>query len=229
MKMTALSPVHQGLTYALKQNSARFGKENHEENPLIIGIRSTDPKKREAAFMKLTRHAPVVGRLHKMLHNPIDVENALQAARLNAWRKLGTLTKNTDHSLQCWFGTIAIREGLQLLKKKKHSALSLDALQYNEIAESLFDPANNMLMRRKPLTPESEAILQEERKLLQKAILMLPEIYRMSFERHADDDSNEEAAQKLGISVKAHKSRLHRAKEMLKEILAPPSERKKAG
>jgi RNA polymerase sigma-70 factor (ECF subfamily) len=69
--------------------------------------------------------------------------------------------------------------------------------------------------------PEQLYGKQEIHKIVEDAIRLLPEIYREAFIlRDVEELSAEEAAEVLGITVPALKSRLLRARLMMRETLA---------
>jgi RNA polymerase sigma-70 factor (ECF subfamily) len=69
-------------------------------------------------------------------------------------------------------------------------------------------------------TPESELLSGEAREILDRALERLPEHYRaLLVLRDVEELSNEEVAGILGESVSSVKSRLHRARMALREIL----------
>ncbi len=70
--------------------------------------------------------------------------------------------------------------------------------------------------------PEELALSRERRELIEKAIAGLPEMYRDVFVL-ADVEGlpNQEIADILGMSLSAVKSRLHRARLMMRHALAP--------
>jgi RNA polymerase sigma-70 factor (ECF subfamily) len=69
-------------------------------------------------------------------------------------------------------------------------------------------------------TPESALLSGEAREILNRALDRLPEHYRaLLVLRDVEELSNEEVAEILGESVSSVKSRLHRARMALREIL----------
>src|SRR5262249_21589952 len=69
-------------------------------------------------------------------------------------------------------------------------------------------------------TPEGELLSGEARAILDEAMSALPEHYRAVLVlRDVEEVSNEEAAEALGESIATVKSRLHRARMALREIL----------
>ena len=69
-------------------------------------------------------------------------------------------------------------------------------------------------------TPETELLSRETRAILQRAIDVLPDQYRaVLILRDVEGLSKEEVAEAVGDSVAAVKSRLHRARLVLREEL----------
>ena len=81
--------------------------------------------------------------------------------------------------------------------------------------------------------PDAELLSGETRRVLEEAIDRLPEHYRaVLILRDVEELSNEEVAASVGDSVPAVKTRLHRARMALREILTrrlgPPDQRSRA-
>jgi RNA polymerase sigma-70 factor (ECF subfamily) len=70
--------------------------------------------------------------------------------------------------------------------------------------------------------PETPLLRRETRSLIERAIADLPPIYRTVFVlADIEEMPNAVIAQQLGLSLPAIKSRLHRARQLLREALAP--------
>jgi RNA polymerase sigma-70 factor, ECF subfamily len=69
--------------------------------------------------------------------------------------------------------------------------------------------------------PENVLLNQEMMERLQKAVDALPEEYRAIFLLDQEDLSYEEIARITGLSVPAVKTRLHRARQRIKQRLEP--------
>jgi RNA polymerase sigma-70 factor (ECF subfamily) len=78
--------------------------------------------------------------------------------------------------------------------------------------------------------PDQQALDRETRRLIEQAISRLPEMYRDVFVL-ADVESlpNAEIGEMLGLSLPAVKSRLHRARLLLRDALAPHFQEGHAG
>jgi RNA polymerase sigma-70 factor (ECF subfamily) len=72
------------------------------------------------------------------------------------------------------------------------------------------------------LGPDAEVIGQEQKQLIDDAIAALPDAYRVVFVlAEVEGLPNAVVAHRLGMSLPAVKSRLHRARLMMRDALAP--------
>jgi RNA polymerase sigma factor (sigma-70 family) len=125
-----------------------------------------------------------------------DAEDAAQFALWQLQRKIGTL--NVIAAFASWVFRIVERECRRLLRLRRKTE-PLDA------ADEL------------PAAPVPVALRHD----LSAAIAALPPVYRETLIlRDIEELTASEAADHLGISVDAVKSRLHRARAMLRESLA---------
>jgi RNA polymerase sigma-70 factor (ECF subfamily) len=70
--------------------------------------------------------------------------------------------------------------------------------------------------------PEKRVVDQETHRLLERAIERLPESYRQVYRlANVTELPNTEIAGMLGLSVSAVKSRLHRARLLMRRFMAP--------
>jgi RNA polymerase sigma-70 factor (ECF subfamily) len=73
-----------------------------------------------------------------------------------------------------------------------------------------------------PAQPENLALQNETHWLVQKAMARLPRIYRdVCLLADVEERTNTEIAGMLGLSAAAVKSRLHRARLLMRKALAP--------
>lgn len=126
-----------------------------------------------------------------------DAEDAVQIALWQLYRKIGAL--RTAATFASWLFRIVERECYRLF----HARERLEAM----------DQSLEKVLRQEPLPVEL-------RKDLIAAIASLAEPYRrVLILRDIDELTAPEAAEQLGVSIDAVKSRLHRAREMVRERL----------
>ena len=138
--------------------------------------------------------------------NHEDAEDVLIEALLKAYCSMEQLRDST--SFRAWLAQIARRVCWQL---KEREAL-LPLLQLSELEEDGLD------LRDKAAAPEEAAAAAQMPALLRDAVAQLTQEYREVYElRDIEEVPGEEVARRLGISLRAMKSRLHRARTILRE------------
>jgi RNA polymerase sigma-70 factor (ECF subfamily) len=158
----------------------------------------------------------VYSMVYSMLGNETDAEDAAQTAIIQAYLNLEKYRGESRFST--WLVTIALNEGRNRLRKAKSLREdSIDAL--SEEAEGDFTPALLTDWREIP----SQALERKElREHLQRAIEALPLIYRtVLVMRDMEGLDMEETAQALSVTTTVVKVRLHRARRMMQQDLAP--------
>lgn len=137
--------------------------------------------------------------------NHEDAEDVLVEALLKAYRHLDQLRDSA--AFRAWLAQIARRVCWQL--KERESLMPLLQL-------SMLDQEGTELPG-SDLNPEAKLVRGQMKQLLDDAVAVLPPLYRSVYElRDIEDRSGDEVAQTLGISRAAMKSRLHRARELVR-------------
>jgi RNA polymerase sigma factor (sigma-70 family) len=137
-----------------------------------------------------------------------DIEDVMQEAYIRGFEKLHQFRREAKFST--WLGRILINCALQHLNShKRKSYISIEALKSEEL-DNLQENSNE----------ENPAVGENLKKALESAISQLPSKYRIVFMlREIEQLSVADAAVMLEISEENVKVRLHRAKNMLKEML----------
>src|SRR5688572_17149732 len=138
-----------------------------------------------------------------------DIEDVMQEAYIRGFEKLHQFRNEARFST--WLGRILINCALQHLNKlKKKHHVSLETLD-NEEVDNLQDDVN---------LENTQEIGENLKKALESAISHLPSKYRVVFIlREIEDTSVADTASMLDITEENVKIRLHRAKNMLKDML----------
>jgi len=161
-------------------------------------------------FESLTRqHKDAVYRqMIRVCGNREDAEDVLIEALLKAYRHLPQLRDSA--AFRAWLAQIAKRVCWQLKARESLAPL----LQLSSLEDEGREIAGG-----EP-GPEEKLARQEMKQLLDTAIAALPSHYRSVYElRDVEDRPGDEVASELGISRAAMKSRLHRAREMVRANL----------
>ncbi len=185
------------------------------EHELVQKARAGDPSALEAL---LTRHAPAVLRFgEKMCRNSEDAKDVLQDSLLAAAR--GVREFRGDASFTTWLFTIARSFCIKKRRASKYAPAETLSLDHDASIARLASSA--------PL-PDEAAADHELSNALSRAIDGLEDANReVLLLRDVEGLTAPEVASVLGISVDAVKSRLHRARLLvraaLRELSASPS------
>jgi RNA polymerase sigma-70 factor (ECF subfamily) len=152
----------------------------------------------------MRRHNERVYRaVRSILKDEAEAEDAMQAAYLHAYTHLGEFEARS--TFITWLTRIAIHEALARKKRQ----------QRTEPDETHLDA-----LRTPGRDPEEETLDSEHRRILTKAIDELPEHFRTVFVlRQVQELSQEETARCLTIKEETVKTRLHRARALLRRKL----------
>ncbi|HSK69726.1 MAG TPA: sigma-70 family RNA polymerase sigma factor [Candidatus Limnocylindria bacterium] len=156
--------------------------------------------------MMLPHERQVYGVCLHMMGQAQDAEDCAQEAMLRAFRAFDSF--RGDSSPSTWTYSIAVRVCLDALRKRKQ-VYSLDLLR-----EGGFDVPDG--------APDAYARLEdkERRRLLKAAIAELPPDFRAAQVLvDVQGLSYPEAAEALGLPLGTVKSRVHRARQALQQIL----------
>lgn len=144
-----------------------------------------------------------------------EAEDVLQDAYVSAFTSLATF--RGDSTLATWLTRIVVNAALQRLRRRVERPLD-DVASRLETAQNViaFPLAANP-----PLDPERAVAQKQIAKLLEQAIDSLPDDFRtVLVARVLEDLSIEETAELLGLKPETVKTRLFRARRLLKEALA---------
>jgi RNA polymerase sigma-70 factor, ECF subfamily len=161
-----------------------------------------------AAFeLLMRRHNERVFRTTRaVLHDDDEAEDAMQAAYVSAYTHLRDF--NGRAAFSTWLTRIALHEAFARLRKSKRTA-SLDDTDIEE---------QEMAQAR---SPEDAASDVELRALLDEAVDALPLGFRTVFVMRAVEEmSAVDVAAALGIPEETVRTRLHRARGLLRDRLA---------
>jgi RNA polymerase sigma-70 factor (ECF subfamily) len=182
------------------------------DTELVHAAQCGDPR----AFAQLVEkyEARVYNLARKMIRDPQDAEDVFQETFISDFRHLKDF--QGDSSFSTWLYRIATNASLMKLRGRKEPLLSLD--------EPIDAHGDGMMPREIVdwgITPEEALLSGEVRAQMDAARDALPESLRAVFVlRDIEGLSVQETADVLSISVPNVKTRLHRARLMLREILS---------
>ncbi len=165
-----------------------------------------NPDTQQYAFYQLVQsyQQPVYRLVRKMVISHDDADDLTQEVFIKLWHKLPTF--RGEAQLFTWIYRIATNECLNFLKKKKRRFF----IPLHDVAETLGQQLDH-----DPLFSGDEA-----ERILQKAILTLPEKQRLVFHlKYFEEMPYKEMSDILGTSEGALKASYHHATKKIEEYL----------
>ena len=143
-----------------------------------------------------------------------DVEDVMQQAYVNAFTHLHQFEGRSQFST--WLTRIALNEAFGRRQKRRVELTAMAASGVDELSgesmERITSPQPD---------PEHQAYAQELRHVLEDAVDALPEAYRTVFMlRDVEGLSTAETGEGLGLGDEAVKTRLHRARAMIRRAVS---------
>lgn len=151
-----------------------------------------------------------------MLRDRGDAEEAVQAAYVSAFASMDRFEGRS--SLSTWLTRIVINEAAGRLRAEGRRRAQLEA-QGVPVMEAYRE---KLMAGSEAPAPDAAMAREQLRKLLERSIAGLPDIFRTVFVlREVEGLSVEETAEALSIPVATVKTRLLRARKRLQQALAP--------
>jgi RNA polymerase sigma-70 factor (ECF subfamily) len=211
----------------LKLITPRTRTTEASERDLVAALRAGD----ETSYERLVREhgGAMLAVARRYLRSEDDARDVVQEAMLSAFR--GIASFDADAKLSTWLHRIVVNCALMRLRtRRRRPEESIDDLlpsfdEHGAFAHGVdWDaPATERVVERRQL-----------RQIVRRCIDRLPDSYRaLLVLRDIEERDTEETAGLLGLTVSAVKSRLHRARQALRELLVAelgmdPEERARA-
>jgi RNA polymerase sigma-70 factor, ECF subfamily len=163
-------------------------------------------------------YAPRVYSLaYRMLGNATDAEDVTQDVFLQVVRNLATF--RGDAAFPTWLHRVTVNAALGCRRKRARREVYRQPALLDNCRQ---DGPHHSPGRHREVGPEQEVLDHETRWLIEKAIAGLPAIYRDVYVlADVEQLGNADIAAMFGLSVPAVKSRLHRARLLMRAALAP--------
>jgi RNA polymerase sigma-70 factor (ECF subfamily) len=143
----------------------------------------------------------------RILKNDAEAEDALQDAYILAFTRLDQFAGRS--SFYTWMARITMNEAFTRIRGRQRTQRLQTAVE---------SPANFRRLFPSAPSPEQQAFHSELDAAFENSVRTLPELYRKVFAmREIDEMSTAEAASSLGITEECVKTRLHRARELMKQ------------
>ena len=143
-----------------------------------------------------------------VVRNDSEAEDIVQEAYVRAFAALATF--RGDSSLATWLSRIVINEALGRLRKRRRT-VAMPASQEAQIIQFPLNPSGD---------PERTMAQRQILRLVERATDNLPDVYRTVFIARVIEGLNvEETADLLGVRPETVKTRLHRARALVRKAL----------
>ena len=182
------------------------------DDDLVARARAREPAAFGALIQRYNRRLYRVAR--GIVGSDVEAEDVLQDAYVRAFSHVDGFRGEALFST--WLTRIVLNEGLGRLRSRRN-LVALSALNQTKHGHSplIMFPTSPALS-----DPEAEAGRSQLRRLVERAIDDLPQTFRAVFVmRDVEDMSVEETASSLGIRPETVKTRLHRARRLLRTAL----------
>ncbi len=156
---------------------------------------------------------PVYHMILKMVRNVDDAEDLTIEAFAKAFKNLYKFKK--DFTFSTWLFRIATNNAIDFIRKKKLDTMSLNTSYQDESGTNI-----TIDVKDKNLNPQEEAIKAQKIELIQLFVTKLPAKYqRLVRLRYFSEFSYDEIARELEAPLGTVKAQLHRARELLQELI----------
>ncbi|MFM9959194.1 MAG: RNA polymerase sigma factor [Phycisphaerales bacterium] len=186
-----------------------------DESALIAGLRAGD----ESAYLRFVSELSprLLAVARRMMGNDDDASDALQDAFLSAFKNLASFDGRSR--LSTWMHRVVVNACLMKLRKaRRRNERAIESLlpSFTQDGHAAAAPGEWSD------TPGGGAHRADLMRIVREKIEELPEQYRTVLVlRDIEQLDTEAAAEVLGESVSAVKTRLHRARQALRELLDP--------
>ncbi|MGV4796917.1 RNA polymerase sigma factor [Rhizobium sp. F40D2] len=150
-----------------------------------------------------------------VIRNDAEAEDVVQAAYIKAFTNLAAFRGEAE--LSTWLTRITLNEALGRMRARKHTT-GLEEIDMQ--ATSAGGEVVQFPSSLSATDPETELSRSQARQLLEQAVDELPDDFRAIFVlRDVEGMSTDEAASYLGIRPETAKTRLHRARKMMRQSI----------
>ncbi len=189
----------------------RFSSKALEDFRLIDMAVGGDEKSYAKLLQRYRR--PVYHVILKMVRNVDDAEDLTIESFAKAFRSLHKFKK--DFTFSTWLFRIATNNTIDFIRKKKLNTLSIENTYTDDNGDSVSIDVEDL-----NLNPQEEAIRVQKEELIQVFVDKLPAKYQKLVRlRYFHELSYEEIAKELDAPLGTVKAQLHRARELMYELV----------
>jgi RNA polymerase sigma-70 factor (ECF subfamily) len=196
----------------LAQTKARRrGKDDHSLVEMAV-----NGNQRAYSILMERHQSSLMRTIQKFVPNPVEAEDLTLESFGKAFNNLATYRPH--FAFGTWLQRIAVNHCIDHQRKRRLHTCSIDAHLKDE-----FEGRYAENIRAKSLNPEESLIHSQKRALVRSLIGQLNERYRHMLElRYFEDLTYAEIADELQVPLGTVKAQLHRAREILHDLLCAP-------
>ena len=156
----------------------------------------------------------------RIVHNESDAQEILQDSYLSAWRSLSTFEGRAQFG--SWMHRIVVNTALGRVRtRNRHPEVAIHDLDLSELNAAISHARHATLWRENlPARPDEQLQSAELLRNIETAVNLLPPNLRAIFVlRAVCEESTQDSAARLGVSIPTAKTRLNRARRVLRESL----------
>ncbi len=151
--------------------------------------------------------------LLKMVRNPDDAEDLTIEAFAKAFKNLPKFKK--EYTFSTWLFRIATNNCIDFIRKKKLETFSINTAFSADNGDTV-----NIEIKDDKLDPEEKAIKNQKIEVIREIVKQLPPKYQRLVQlRYFDELSYDEIAKTLNAPLGTVKAQLHRARELLFDLV----------
>lgn len=179
---------------------------------LLVNQAKEGDQKAFAELMKRYRKS-VYHMILKMVKNTDDAEDLTIEAFAKAFKNLKKF--NPDYTFSTWLFRIATNNCIDFIRKKRLDTMSISSTYTDDNGENV-----GIDIRDTNLDPQEEAIKHQKIEIVRNIVTKLPPKYQILVKlRYFQELSYEEISQELGAPLGTVKAQLHRARELLYDLV----------
>lgn len=196
----------------MEELKKQFSDKALEDFKLIDEAIANNNEQAYASLMQRYRRS-VYQMILKMVRNVDDAEDLTIESFAKAFRGLHRFKK--DYTFSTWLFRIATNNTIDFIRKKKLNTMSIDTNFSDESGESV-----TMDIEDRNLNPQDKTIKAQKAELVKVFVDKLPAKYqRLVRLRYFDELSYEEIAAEIEAPLGTVKAQLHRARELMFEMV----------
>lgn len=190
----------------------QFSEKAKKDFELVERAKANGDEKAFAALMFRYRK-PVFHMILKMVKNQDDAEDLTIEAFAKAFKNLAKF--NPEYTFSTWLFRIATNNCIDFIRKKKLNTMSIHTTFTDDSGESV-----EIDIRDNNLNPAEVTMKKQKIEIMQKIVTKLPPKYQILVRlRYFRELSYDEIAKELGAPLGTVKAQLHRARELLLDLV----------